>query len=150
MAAPEQIGSLKKAADQSDAQSTLQDMQSTGAEKPFAATYEDTANPDHSVILWGGTGTLFSARTAETIFGSFFKGVSGELDGDQLSTPANIATGNVGGTLRCASITGSEIAMTTCGWVGDGAMVGMLLIGKAQADASQLAPQILTAIVIKS
>jgi hypothetical protein len=151
LVAPEQIGSLKKAANQASAAPMLEKMRNAGVEQPFAAVYEDTSTPGRRVLLWGGVGSMFSLIGNEAGLDSFFKGALGQFGDGTQSTPEEVPTGALGGTMRCSSLgEDAGIVMATCVWVGSGGLLGMTFPGVDQATGAQQAQTILPAVVTKS
>lgn len=144
--APATIGTLKKSSDQSRAQTLNKAMTNAGLENPFAAVYEDTKNPARSVVIWGGTGAIFSAGGGQKQLDSFFGSVGSQL-GD--AKPVTVDAGAVGGKAECAKSGLSGIKLTICAWVGNDALLGFLFNAVEPAAAGGQMRTILPSIVVK-
>ena len=144
--APATIGTLKKSSDQSRATTLNKAMTNAGLEHPFAAVYEDTKNPSRTVVIWGGTGAIFSAGGAQTQLDSFFSSV-----GSQLGNAKAVAVdaGPVGGKAECAKSGLSGLKLSICAWVGSDALLGFIINGVETDAAGAQMRTILPSIVTK-
>jgi hypothetical protein len=144
--APDTIGTLKKSSDQSRAKALNSQLTSAGLENPFAAVYQDTKNAAHAVVVWGGTGAIFSAGGAQAQLDSFFGSAGGQLGG---AKPVAVDAGAIGGRAECAKSGLSGAKISICAWVGSDALLGFLFNGvEADAAAAQMRT-VLPSIVVK-
>jgi hypothetical protein len=130
--APGTIGTLKKSSDQSRATKLNSAMVKAGLENPFAAVYDDTKNPQRSVVIWGGTGAIFNAGGAQRQLDSFFSSADSQLNG---AKAAAVDAGPTGGKAECAKSGLSGLKLTICAWVGKDALLGFLFNG-VEPDAA--------------
>lgn len=146
LTAPGTIGTLKKSSDQSQAERLNGAMTSAGLEHPFAAAYQDTKNSGHRVVIWGGTGSIFSAGSPEQELDSFFTSVGNQL-GD--AKPATVDAGAVGGKAECAKSGASGMRLSICAWVGSDALLGFIFNNVEPDAAGTQMRTILPSIVVK-
>jgi len=144
--APATIGALKKSSDQSQAQKLNSAMSNAGFEDPFAAVYQDTKNPARRVVIWGGTGTVFSAGGAQKQLDSFFSSAGSQVGG---AKPAAVDAGPAGGKAECARSGLSGLKVSICAWVGDGALLGFIFNGVEPEAAGAQMRTILPSIAVK-
>jgi len=142
--APDKIGALKKAADQSRAQKLNSALTNAGLENPFAAVYEDTKNPGRTVAIWGGTGAIFGAGGEQAQLDSFFKSAGAQVAGGK---PQSVDPGAVGGKAECVKSSLSGIKASVCAWVGKDALLGFLFSGVAPEAAGTEMRAILPSVV---
>lgn len=147
--APNQIGDLKKSADQSRADTLRSTLTNGGIEEPFAVVYEDTAQAGRQVIVWGGTGPIFGTGSRQAQLNGFFSSAGAQLSGGTISDRAPVSAGSVGGLAECEKVSGMGVAMSLCAWIGEDALVGFILTGYSPAEAGEAVPEILSAIVKK-
>lgn len=150
LVAPDQLGPLRKAADQSEADPMRETMRTAGVEEPFAALYENAATPEQRVVLWGGTGEIFGMAGAEKNLASFFDSLQGQFEGGTLAPPVDVPTSSLDGKLRCTTVSGVGVTLSVCGWVGQGGLLGMIFAGLDQDKAVQQAQSILPLVAVKS
>jgi hypothetical protein len=146
--APDQIGALKKAADQSEADSLKSSLQGANVGDAFAAEYQDTAAGNKPVIIWGATGGLFGILDAQSQLDSFFSGVGKSVAGGTVGTPTAVDPGSVGGTAECASVTG-HVNATLCAWTSGDALVGAIFAGESLSQGGGQMHTVLPAVVTK-
>jgi len=142
--APDKIGALKKAADQSRAQKLNSALTNAGLENPYAAVYEDTKNPGRTVAIWGGTGAVFGAGGEQTQLDGFFKSAGAQVAGGK---PEAVDPGAIGGKAECVKSSLSGIKASVCAWVGNEALLGFLFSGVEPAAAGTQMRAILPSVV---
>jgi hypothetical protein len=150
LAAPDRIGSLRKAADQSQANTIKQRMTTSGVESPYAVMYEDTAAAGRTVTAWGGTGRAFALGGPDKQLDAFFGSAGSELGGGTLGARSNVEAGAVGGKAQCAPVNGLGITMSMCAWAGTDALLGFIFTGTAPAKSAETLRAMLGVIVVKS
>lgn len=149
--APDQIGTLRKQADQSTADKMRADMSSAGVEQPFAVVYADSAAKGRRVVVWGGTGALYEIGDAQAQLDTFFSTVGPHLGSHVTVDPATPAdAGTTGGTAECAKVNGLGIIAALCAWRGEGAILAFMFSGLAPGTAAQHLTTILPALVTTS
>jgi hypothetical protein len=143
--APATIGTLKKSSDQSRAQTLNSQLTKAGLENPFAAVYQDTKNASRQVVIWGGTGAIFSAGGAQAQLDSFFSSAGGQLGG---AKPAAVEAGAIGGKAECAKSGLSGAKISICAWAGTDALLGFIFNAvepdAAAAQMRTMLPSIVT------
>jgi hypothetical protein len=149
--APDQIGTLRKQADQSAADKMRADMSSAGVEQPFAVVYADSAAKGRRVVVWGGTGALYGIGDAQVQLDEFFSTVGPHLGSHVTVDPATPAdAGTTGGTAECAKVNGLGIIAALCAWRGKGAILALIFSGLTPDTAAQHLTAILPALVTTS
>jgi hypothetical protein len=150
LASPDRIGSLRKAADQSQADSIRQRMSTSGVESPYAVVYEDTAAAGRTAVTWGGTGRAFAIGGPDKQLDAFFGSAGKELGGGTIGTRTSVDAGATGGKASCAPVTGLGITMSICAWAGTDALLGFIFTGSAPAKAAEALRAMVAVIVVKS
>ena len=148
---PDQIANLQKAADQSVARDLLHQIQKTAAGAQLsAATYVDSSNKTHTVLIYGGTNLPVPAGTAakqiKDMLGSGARAGSGVKVGKAIPVKA----GSAGGMAKCAPLLnpgGSTTRFVTCGWIHGKSALVMSFGGFNARSAKTLVPQIIAAMV---
>jgi hypothetical protein len=141
-ALPAVIGPYSKSADQSKA---------VGASRaipvmvlaPFAAVYEETADPTRQLLVTGGfaevddpVGQLKSGLAEGTL-----------ANGAKATDQRAASTGSVGGVAECTTVDAATIHMVLCAWIGTEEVVEMFFINGDRATTDTLVPTVLEAIV---
>lgn len=147
LVAPDQIGSLTKSSDQSDAEDQRKQMVDSGYENAFAAEYEDSSN--RLVLLWGATGKAFGSSKDQSRLDELFDGARNELDNATIGTRVPSSPGSAGGSLECAPLNGLGITATMCGWVGQNALLVIVFRGFDVTKSGAQSTTILSAVVTK-
>jgi len=146
--APDTIGALKKAADQSEADDLKNSLQDANLGQIFAAEYQDTAAGNKPVIIWGATGGLFGILDAQSQLDAFFNGVGKSVSGGTVGTASAVDAGSLGGTAECAAVTG-HVNATLCAWTAGDALVGVIFAGESLSQGGGQMHTILPAVVSK-
>ena len=147
LSTPQQIGSLRRSADQSLAEQMRSGLSNAGIEKPFAAVYEDSAVTGRTTVMWGGVGDIFRVAP-ETQLSAFIKSAGSSLPGGAtVATETDVEPGQVGGKAKCAKVNGAGVTMTLCAWNGGDALIGFLFGGIGPDKAAAQMRTILSAVV---
>jgi hypothetical protein len=101
------------------------------------AVYNDPADPNRSVLFYGGTNLLFSPeKELEGLF---------EMLGDQRASvkgAREVPAGDLGGTMKCGSIAAAEGNMAVCGWADHGSVAAALFLGRSVEESAPLMRQL--------
>lgn len=98
-----------------------------------AAVYTDPASRDRSVLFFGGTALLLSpGRELDGVL-DLLNGEAGEVR-DVREVPA----GELGGVMRCGSVTAPEGAMAVCGWADHGSVAVAMFPKRPVAESANL------------
>jgi hypothetical protein len=146
LSAPDSIGALRKAADQSAADGIRNSLQSAGTEQTIAVVYQDTAAANSPVIIGGATGGLFGILDAQSQVDAFFNGDGGAASGGTVGSTTSVDPGSVGGVAECAVIIGQANA-TLCAWSAGDALVAVVFGGESLDQSAGQLPTILPAVV---
>ena len=149
LAAPDQIGTLTKAADQSVAVSMRQNMSAIGAEKPYATIYTDSTVPNSGIIVWGMSGSTIGINPQVQLEYFFDSSIASRI-GATAGPRTAVAPGPTGGTAQCESLIGTGIALTLCAWTGSGAALGFYFNIITLRESAALVHTMLPAIVTRS
>jgi hypothetical protein len=149
LVAPDRIGALRKMADQSQANSMLNQMSGAGIDHPFSVGYEDSANKARLAIAWGGTGRIFAVGGPQQQLDEFFSSAGKSLSGGTVGARQNVNPGSAGGTAQCAPVTGLGVAMALCAWSGGDGLLGVIISGLTADRAGARMHDMLQAIVTK-
>lgn len=144
---PDTIGPLKKNSDQSAAEESRRALTGSGIEKPFAVSYQDSANESRTVLVWGGTGKIFGAGGRQVQLDAFFTSAESQFPGATPTGRSTVSSGSAGGQAECEKLGGLGVAVTLCAWAGDDALLGMLFAGYEPAEAGPLVEEILAGVV---
>lgn len=98
-----------------------------------AAVYTDAANDEQSVLFFGGTALLFSPeRELDEVL---------TLLGEQGTAPAGmreVPAGDLGGVMKCGTLTVPEGAMAVCGWADHGSVAVAMFPGRTVEGSAPL------------
>jgi hypothetical protein len=150
LAAPDRIGSLRKSADQSQANNIRQRMVTAGVESPYAVVYEDTSAPGRTAAVWGGTGRAFAIGGPDKQIDAFFSSASKDLGGGTVGARTTVDPGAVGGKAQCAKVDGLGVTMSMCAWAGTDALLGFVFGGLDVTKSTTTMRSMLAVIVAKS
>lgn len=143
---PDQIGPLRKAADQSQATDLRNEMQQLG--QAVGLSYEDTAAPGRTITVWGGLAPSGApAPDPKSEFDGIFGQISQQYSTDKLSPRIDVDPGPTGGKAQCVTINGEDDNQTLCAWVSGGAFLEFLFAGPGQDAAGTTVTSMLPAIV---
>ena len=97
------------------------------------AVYNDPANADRRVLLFGGTGSIKSPGTElDSAFG-LLNDQTGDVTGIHQVTP-----GPLGGVVKCGTSNGDGAPISICGWADDGSLALALFPGRSMDEAAGL------------
>jgi hypothetical protein len=102
-------------------------------DETVAVVYADPADDGRSVLFFGGTALLFSPG----------RELDGALDllGDRGSAPSDlreVPAGDLGGVMKCGTVTVPEGSMSVCGWADHGSVAVAMFPERAVKDAAPL------------
>ncbi len=148
---PAEIGNLTRdtGADSQDTADYLRDAvgSDTSLSHPIAAVYDANGDKAHSVLLFGGTGSIFRTGPAlTTVFGLL------DDSSDAITGLHSVPPGPRGGMMKCGTSVGSDNVggtdpdMPICGWADHGSVVAALFPGRSVDQAADLMRQFRTAI----
>ncbi|WP_432976066.1 hypothetical protein [Dactylosporangium sp. CA-233914] len=147
--APAAIGTWKKAADQSQAQSMSQQLSSAGVANPFAAQYQDSAKSTRIAVVWGGTGSAFSVGGPDKQLTAFFDSAMKSVGGTP-GTPTTVDPGKLGGKAECQKTDANGITMSICAWVGTDVLLAFMFSTLQPSEAATQMKNMLPAMVVAS
>ncbi|WFE29832.1 hypothetical protein O7623_11880 [Solwaraspora sp. WMMD791] len=102
-------------------------------DRSSAVVYRDPADPDRSVLFFGGTTTLWSPeRDLDTLIG-----LVGDEEG-AVSGLRGVPAGRYGGVMKCGSTPADAEEMPVCGWADHGSIAVALFPGRTVDEAADL------------
>jgi hypothetical protein len=145
---PSQVAGLSRdsAGDSQQTAEYLRDAVGTGTSlgHPFGAVYDLGGDTAHSVLVFGGTGSIF--RPARTLTGVL--ALLGDSS-DAIRDLHEVAPGALGGMMKCGISPGSgdiqDQDMPICGWADHGSAAAALFPGRTEDQAADLMRQFRTA-----
>jgi hypothetical protein len=146
---PAEVAGLARdtGSDSQDTADYLRDAVDTGTSlsDPLAAVYDAGGDKTHSVLLFGGTGTIFRPGHTLTTVLAFL-----DDSADAVSGLHDVPAGPLGGVMKCGISVGSDdpadADMPICGWADHGSVVAALFPGRTAAQAEELMRQFRAAI----
>jgi hypothetical protein len=147
-AAPEQVGSMRKSANQAQADTLRDRLRTSGVEEPFAVTYDDPTTK-RLAILWGGTGRAFGLGGSDKQLDGFFGAAGKDLNGGTIGAPVSVDPGPTGGNAECAKVDGLGVVMSVCAWAGTNALLGFILSGLTPDQGGEQLRAMLPSIVVE-
>jgi hypothetical protein len=99
------------------------------------AVYEDPADPDRTVLFFGGTGLLFSpGRELDTVFTLLAD------DGGGVSDVRDVPAGELGGVMKCGNATTPDDGggLTVCGWADHGSVAAAMFQNRSADESATL------------
>jgi hypothetical protein len=117
-----------------------------------AATYDNWSN-GFKVVVWGAGGAMVRQSDSRRELNALFSDIAELYGADGVVTSrAPISPGAVGGVAECGHIglpnpTNPIKNVMECGWLRDGAMVGLYLTGYTPDRAGEIVPAVLAAVV---
>jgi hypothetical protein len=147
LTAPDRIGGLRKAADQSGVDSIGKAMAGDGISQSIAVAYEDTAAGNKPVLVWGAGGGVFGVLTPKARLDAFFTGAGKSAAGGTVGTRTPVDPGTAGGSAECADITGTQTALALCAWAGGDVILGVMFVGESAAQGGGQMRTIVPAVV---
>jgi hypothetical protein len=144
LVAPDTIGALTKAADQTKAQAALASLKKQSDLKATVSqSYADSADPTHTLLVSGlikSAGDTPGAADLDELLTS-------RVDPDSPVKPVAVGSGNVGGTARCIDSSAGSSKTTECAWINGRSLLLFRFEGFELAAASALVPTVLNAVV---
>jgi hypothetical protein len=142
---PKQIGSLHLE-ESEGARDTAEYVRAAAAsavdfETSFGAVYTDQAGESRSVIIVGGTATLWAPDPSLTKMFELIIDESG-----QVTDLRDVDAGSLGGLMRCGKTATPDGDMSVCGWADHGSIAVALFPNRTMDDASKLMREMRTAI----
>jgi hypothetical protein len=134
---PTQVAGLEL--DQSDdAKSTAEYIRdavatSTSLSKSVGGVYTTPGDKTHSVMLVGGSATLWSP---DDVLNDVFKLITDDTGG--VRDVRDIPPGELGGVMRCGTTATQDGDMPVCGWADHGCLAVALFPGRTLDDAEKL------------
>lgn len=148
---PAQIATLQKAADQSVARDLLHQIQKTAkGAQVSAATYIDSTNKTHTVLVYGGTNLPVPAGSEAKQIKDMLGSGTAAGSGVKVGKASPVKPGAAGGMAKCAPLlnpNGTASRFVTCGWINGKSALVMSFGGFNAKSARSLVPQIITAMV---
>jgi hypothetical protein len=144
---PNQIASLQKAADQTEAKALLKQIKAAGGNAKLAAvSYEDSAHKSKTVLIYGGVGIPVPPGNPAAQLKSMLR--TGTQAGAKLGHVATVDAGSAGGAAQCVPIPSPDgSTFVNCGWINGKDALVMSFNGFSKARARALVPQIISAMV---
>jgi hypothetical protein len=144
---PNQIASLQKAADQTEAKALLKQIKAAGGNAKLAAvSYEDSAHKSKTVLIYGGVGIPVPPGNPAAQLKSMLR--TGTQAGAKLGHVATVDAGSAGGAAQCVPIPSPDgSTFVNCGWINGKDALVMSFNGFSKARAKALVPQIISAMV---
>jgi hypothetical protein len=136
---PDQIGALKLD-NSDDGQQTAEYLQTAldaeiDLHASVGAVYTDT--PSHSVLFFGGTGTIWSPdKTLKNAF---------DLIADEQGSVTGlhkVDAGPLGGTMQCGTTKSDNTDLSVCGWSDHGCLALAMFPNRTEQEAAPLLRQI--------
>jgi hypothetical protein len=113
----------------------------TSLSSTVGAAYDDPANADRKVLLFGGTGVdLSPSRVLDQAFG-LLNDESGSV-----TEVRDMPAGPLGGVVRCGTSNGDGGAMSVCGWADNASLAVALFPGRTIDAAAKLMLELRTAV----
>jgi hypothetical protein len=106
---------------------------SISLDNSVGAIYDDPADQQRSVMIFGGTGLLLSPDKQLTTAFTLLDDQAGGMVGVQ-PVPAGV----LGGEMKCGTSTGDGGDMPVCGWADHGSIAIAMFPGRSLDDASAL------------
>jgi hypothetical protein len=137
LATPDQVAGLTLDRD-SDAQETADYLRtavaaSVSLTNSVGAVYANPADTSHSVLFFGGTGTLASPDQDLAVV---FKLLDDQ--GSSMKDVHTVPAGHFGGEMKCGVSTGEGGDMTVCGWADHGSIAVALFPGRTVDEGAAL------------
>jgi hypothetical protein len=108
-------------------------------DQSIGAVYADPAQPDRSVLLFGGTTLMWQP---EQDLDRLFKLVAD--DSGEITGLRELPAGELDGVLKCGTSAGQADALTVCGWADHGSVAMAMFPGREVDDAAALLLEIRT------
>ncbi|MBO3749851.1 hypothetical protein J5X84_27540 [Streptosporangiaceae bacterium NEAU-GS5] len=145
LSAPDEIGSLRKSADQTVATDLLKQIQGgTKATKMIAVSYEDGTDKSHTVLVYGGVGEVPPGSTDDQLKSMLG---SGTMVGSKVGEAQTVDPGAAGGAAKCAPIPSNDgLKYVNCGWINGKTALVMTFTGFDAATPQTMVPAIVAAI----
>jgi hypothetical protein len=148
---PDQIATLQKSADQTVARDLLHQIQKTAkGAQVSAATYVDSSDKTHTVLVYGGTNLPVPPGSANAQIKDMLGSGTAAGSGVKVGKSIPVKAGAAGGMAKCAPLlnpNGTASRFVTCGWINGKSALVMSFGGFNAKSAKSLVPQIIAAMV---
>jgi hypothetical protein len=137
LATPSEVAGLRRD-DSPDAQSTAEYLRTALAadvdlDETLGAVYTDPAGKNRSVLLFGGTTLLWTPENdLDTAIG-LVEDSAGPVTG-----LTAVATGRLGGTMKCGTTTSPDGDIAVCGWADHGSLMIAMFPNRTAAESATL------------
>jgi len=111
----------------------------------MGAVYDDPADAQRSVLIFGGTATIVSPGKELDHALSLLDDQTGSVTGLR-----SVAAGDLGGEMKCGTSNGDGGSMSVCGWADHGSVAVLLFPGRTVDQASDLTRKLRSAIQHRS
>ena len=102
-------------------------------DQTVGAVYSDPADADRSILFFGGTALLFTPeRELDGMF-DMLGDETGSVTGVQ-----EVPAGDLGGVMKCGSVTAPEGNMAVCGWADHGSVAVAMFPGRIIHESAPL------------